>query len=76
MADVVMDCSLKSQLDQEQLDVLLIGSKIGNDSSLIKHTSVQRDLLDFADLLLSLLAAISNVRVKTKEDCSQVGQTD
>ena len=71
-----MDCSLKSQLDQEQLDVLLIGSKIGNDSSLIKHTSVQRDLLDFADLLLSLLAAISNVRVKTKEDCSQVGQTD
>ena len=76
MADVVMDCSLKLQLDQEQLDVLLIGSKIGNDSSLIKHTSVQRDLLDLADLLLSLLAAASNVRVKTKEDCSQVGQTD
>jgi len=76
MADVVMDCSLKLQLDQEQLDVLLIGSKIGNDSSLIKHTSVQRDLLDLADLLLSLLAAVSNVRVKTKEDCSQVGQTD
>ena len=71
-----MDCSLKSQLDQEQLDVLLIGSKIGNDSSLIKHTSVQRDLLDLADLLLSLLAAVSNVRVKTKEDSSQVGQTD
>ena len=71
-----MDCSLKFQLDHEQLDVLLIGSQIGNDSSLIKHTSVQRDLLDFADLLLSLLAAISNVRVKTKEDCSQVGQTD